>query len=174
MQTWFIWARTMYLVTVKHLQLKQWERHVERRAHVVNANLSSLKEPLTNELPGVHLIDICSENIPSHFPPALLIVYTVTMGKKIIRKDKIFLSAFSSNPIYKQRPLKFVHDVPRVANLPCALRRASQFILSLKSPVVVLSENSVFLHLLHKSNTIIPLESADVSSFSLFRQAWAY
>lgn len=53
-------AKACAKVTVKHLQLKQRERHVERRAHVVNANLSSLKEPSTNELPGVHLIDICS------------------------------------------------------------------------------------------------------------------
>lgn len=46
--------------TVKHVQAKQWERHVEQRAHVVYANLGSLNEPLTNELPGVFLIDICS------------------------------------------------------------------------------------------------------------------
>lgn len=36
------------------------ERDALNRAHVVYANVSSLKEPSTNELPGVFLIDICS------------------------------------------------------------------------------------------------------------------
>lgn len=44
----------------EHLQAKRREGHVERRAQVVYANLSSLKEPLPNELPGVFLIDVCS------------------------------------------------------------------------------------------------------------------
>ena len=47
-------------VRAEHLQAKRQEGHVERRAQVVYANESSLGEPLTNELPGVFLIDVCS------------------------------------------------------------------------------------------------------------------
>lgn len=36
------------------------EGHAERRAQVVYANLSRVKEVLGNELPGVFLIDACS------------------------------------------------------------------------------------------------------------------
>lgn len=53
-------AKACGKVSVEHLQAKRRERHVERRAQVAYANLSSLKEPLTNELPGVFLIDVCS------------------------------------------------------------------------------------------------------------------
>lgn len=53
-------AKACGKVSVEHLQAKGREGHVERRAQVVYANVSSLKEPLTNELPGVFLIGVCS------------------------------------------------------------------------------------------------------------------
>ncbi len=53
-------AKACGKVSVEHLQAKRREGHIERRAQAVYANLSSLKEPVTNELPGVFLIDVGS------------------------------------------------------------------------------------------------------------------
>lgn len=53
-------AKTCQKVSVEQLQAILGEGHNERNAQVVYANISSLREVLTNELPGVFLTDICS------------------------------------------------------------------------------------------------------------------
>lgn len=53
-------AKACGKVSSEHLQAKLQEGHAEKRAQVVYVNLSSLQEQLTNELPGVFLIDVCS------------------------------------------------------------------------------------------------------------------
>lgn len=53
-------AKACGKVSTEHLQAKRQEGHIEKRSQVVYANLSRLKEQLTNELPGVFLIDVCS------------------------------------------------------------------------------------------------------------------
>ncbi len=53
-------AKTCGKVSNEHLQAKRREGHIESRAQAVYANLSSLKELVTNELPGVFLIDVYS------------------------------------------------------------------------------------------------------------------
>ncbi len=88
-------AKACGKVSVEHLQAKQREGHAERRAQVVYANLGRLKEPLTNELPGVFLIDVCSENIPVKLLPASPRVCGFTMEKhETTAQGKIILATF--------------------------------------------------------------------------------